>query len=285
MHRYSNLNMIHFADDSTLYAGGPCVHSLVDFVNTELLMVDMWLCANKLSLNISKSSFAIFTNKNSQHVPDILIRGQKLKYVKNTKFLGVIVDDKLSFSAHVSFVYDKVAKSHAVIKKLSFYVPKSTLKSLYTSLVYPHVTYGIDVYGNSCRVAVGRIKRLLGRCIKLIGDGTCDTGSYRRLGLFDYESMLKYFCLLKFFRYNHEGLSNHFSNKIASSNISHDLNTRFSTNRNLTNPFVRSSKLYRSFFYVALHLWNSLPLNVRVITNLKDFKAYMRNKLFSSSEF
>jgi len=62
MHRCTNLSIVHFADDSTVFVGDPCLRSLEQRVNRELNSIDRWLCANRLSLNVKKSSFTIYTN-------------------------------------------------------------------------------------------------------------------------------------------------------------------------------------------------------------------------------
>ena len=75
MHRCSSLNFVQFADDSTVYCSGPSLCDLSEYLNVELNKIDKWLCANKLSLNVVKSSYTIFSNKNCTNTPRIEIRG------------------------------------------------------------------------------------------------------------------------------------------------------------------------------------------------------------------
>ena len=56
------MNVVHYADDSTVYMIGDSFDSLIRKTNFELGKIDNWLCANKLSLNISKSQFCMFSN-------------------------------------------------------------------------------------------------------------------------------------------------------------------------------------------------------------------------------
>ena len=53
MHKASSLQCIHYADDTTLFSKGNNLDDLIDFTNTELVKMDKWVCANKLSLNIN----------------------------------------------------------------------------------------------------------------------------------------------------------------------------------------------------------------------------------------
>ena len=55
LHKYTELSMVHYADDSTAY------ESMVPLVNLELEKINNWLCANKLFLNVEKSLFTVFS--------------------------------------------------------------------------------------------------------------------------------------------------------------------------------------------------------------------------------
>ena len=66
--------MVHFADDSTGFTTSPDLHNLTQNINSQLENISNWLCANRLSLNVTKSSFIIFTNKPVGVIPTIKIR-------------------------------------------------------------------------------------------------------------------------------------------------------------------------------------------------------------------
>ena len=94
---------IHFADDITVH-----VYASDDNLsNRELENVDHWLRANKLSLSISKSKFMIFSNK-ILAVPNLKIRNESINYVNEINILGIILDDKLKLSNHISNVCNKI---------------------------------------------------------------------------------------------------------------------------------------------------------------------------------
>ena len=60
MHEASSLQCIRYADDATLFSKGNNLEDLIDFTNTELVKMDKWFCANKLSLNIKRHLFFLF---------------------------------------------------------------------------------------------------------------------------------------------------------------------------------------------------------------------------------
>ena len=77
--------------------------------NDELECIREWLCSNKLSLNVSKKNYIIFTHKNKAvHDIDVNIPGVSVEMVYATKFLGVIKDLKLTWKPHVDYISKKV---------------------------------------------------------------------------------------------------------------------------------------------------------------------------------
>ena len=93
----SNLFMpILFTDDTNLFCTGRNVDSLVNAINDEMAKVHSWVKANKLSLNIDKTNFMLFIPKCfPRTMGNILIDGHPISEVKETKFLGVIIDNNL----------------------------------------------------------------------------------------------------------------------------------------------------------------------------------------------
>ena len=90
--------------------------------NRELSSQDRWLCANRLSLNIEKTSCIIISNLNKQ-LPYTVILKYEISLVKGAKFIGVYIDDRITFNEHINTVCKKVSNSIGVLRKVSIYVP------------------------------------------------------------------------------------------------------------------------------------------------------------------
>ena len=96
---------ICFADDTSVFMEHTNLDHLSDMLNIELNKLSIWLASNKLTLNIDKSHFVIFHRARlKQNNVNISLCDISLNRVTFTKFLGVIIDDKLSFSRHVSYI-------------------------------------------------------------------------------------------------------------------------------------------------------------------------------------
>ena len=87
-----------YADDTSMFISGPKIHQIQNVMNEHLQIVSDWLKANKLSLNVGKTNYMVFANKefNAEEMV-ITIEGTSISITKSTKFLGVFIDDKLTW--------------------------------------------------------------------------------------------------------------------------------------------------------------------------------------------
>ena len=117
-------------------------------MNRELRHVRKWLEANKLALNIEKTNYVIFHFPVKKITESIIIKfGRKHIFRSdNVKFLGVFLDDTLSWRSHLVELSGKLARSVGIFYKLRHFVPLETLKSVYYALFYPFLSYGITVW-------------------------------------------------------------------------------------------------------------------------------------------
>ena len=94
--------------------------------------------------------------------------------VYNTKFLGVMIDDKLNWKEHITMVQSKISKTTAIIYKANHVLTKRALYILYCSLALPYMTYCTEIWGNTYRANVlpvflkqKRLLRIVCRCKQL----------------------------------------------------------------------------------------------------------------------
>ena len=160
---------ILFADDSNLFISGRDPDLIMRTMNNELKEISLWLKANKLSLNIKKTHFMIFSSKNKPH-PNICINidGETINETAKTKFLGVIIDNKLSWKDHILYISGKLARGTGVLLKVRRYLMKETLISLYYSFVYPYLIYCNHVWGLACKTHMNTLFLLQKRIIRII---------------------------------------------------------------------------------------------------------------------
>ena len=99
---------------------------------------------------MKKSNYVIFKPRQRREEFDlnIEINGHKMIRVKEGTFLGVILDENLSWKPHISHIAGKVSKPVGIFGRSSPCLTKLALKTLYYSLVYPYFRYCIIVWGS-----------------------------------------------------------------------------------------------------------------------------------------
>ena len=125
--------MCLFADDTNVFLTDTIFNDLESTMNKELCQLSDWLQSNKLSLNIKKTHYMIFTpprNKSNFNL-DIKIDNCSIDRVMHTKFLGVIVDSQLSWKQHVNYIKGKIHKSIGIINRAKHFLNKDSLITLY----------------------------------------------------------------------------------------------------------------------------------------------------------
>ena len=82
------------------------------------------------------------------------------------KHLGFILDDKLSWKNRILYVIDKCSKGTGMIKYARNFLPISCLLSLYYSFMYSYIQSNIEIYGNTCKKYVDKLKIIQKSCIR-----------------------------------------------------------------------------------------------------------------------
>lgn len=113
-----------FADDTSLLYSDKNVDLAVQNLNIELRVITSWLLANKLCINVLKSNYIIFCAsqfKYTQSVP-LILNNANLEQVKGTKFLGIHIDENLTWKKHIGTIAVKISRNIGIMSRLTAYV-------------------------------------------------------------------------------------------------------------------------------------------------------------------
>ena len=142
---------IMYADDTSLVVNGKDLNALIQLLNTALIDLCTWFKANRLSLNTTKTFYMIFHRARIKHMSgvadSIVMDNTILAKTSSLKYLGVIVDHKLNWIEHISYVRNKVSKGIGIMYKARRFLNKKSLLSLYHSYIYPYLIYCIEAWG------------------------------------------------------------------------------------------------------------------------------------------
>ena len=129
---------IMYVDATSVLQSGNNLNDLICLLNKELDLLSIWLNSNKLSLNTQHTFYLLFHRARIKGNNSVVkINDCVLNRVNIIKYLGLIIDHKLKWCEHISYVKNKVSKGLGIIFKARIYVDKKCLHSLYHSLFIP----------------------------------------------------------------------------------------------------------------------------------------------------
>ncbi len=102
------------------------------------------------------------------HDYDLYLCGKAIEQVKETKFLGVIIDEKLSWIPHVNQLAKKLKTCVGLINRIRDNIPSKMHKSIYHTLFESHLSYGITVWGGISNNKLKPLFILQKQCIRIL---------------------------------------------------------------------------------------------------------------------
>ena len=174
-----------YADDTNLTKHITSLGDVMEELIPEFEKVILWLKANKLSLNTLKTEFMFFGS--SKHLKDttnlIVLRvGDKLiRRTKKVKYIGVILDEQLTWRDHIDYISTKIKRNIGAIKRIRNSLPKEYLEMLYKTIVEPHFRYCNTVWGPCGDTLLNRLQALQNRAARIISSQKYDNTDHKYL--------------------------------------------------------------------------------------------------------
>ena len=197
----------HFADDTNLLYTNKSLNSIHKKMKIDIKLLVQWLLANKISLNAGKTEVIIFRHHlkkvNMRFI--LKINGKKIYPSRMVKYLGVILDENLSWEPHINYLSLKLRKANGALSKVRHYIPKKTLRSLYFSLFHCHLIYAPQLWAQLENVHSNKIFLLQKKALRIMSnsDRRAHTNplfhDYKILKLFDHVKMENALFLHKYF--------------------------------------------------------------------------------------
>ena len=167
-----------FADDTNLFSSHSNIKDLFNNVNLELSKIVVWFKAKKLSLNEGKTKYTFF-HKFSQkdNIPlklhSLAINEKVIERTTSIKFLGILLDEHLSWKNHISVVENKVSKNIGILNKAKNTFSNGCFKILFSSFVHSYLNYGNVAWGSTSRTKLKKLASKQRQTIRAIYTAEC----------------------------------------------------------------------------------------------------------------
>ena len=138
----------HFADDTNLSFPANKLGKIESVNNHELRLLVQLFLSNKLSLNETKTELIIFRSpwNHLPREPDTGINNYKLKLHSHIKYLGILIDELLSWNKQIEYICTKLARTNGILSKLRYFVPKKQVYQ-YISLYFTLMSFMVVCFG------------------------------------------------------------------------------------------------------------------------------------------
>ena len=279
---------ILFADDTNLFATGYNLNDVVSEINKEIANIYAWVKANKLSLNIDKTNFMLFTPKCvPRSINGIFIDGNKIMEVTETKFLGVIIDCKLNWSPHITYISKKVAKGVGIILKARKLFDQETLLTLYYTFVYPYLNYCIHVWGKAYNVHIHDLIILQNKAIRIVHGVSPRTNAnklYFDYNILSLKRLYSYNIGIFMYKFSKNMLPELFENFFCNVASVHEHSTRSACLNHIYVQFKGTTRGQKAFSYSGARIWNLILSHIETDCAIGTFKKLFAKLLLNSKE-
>ena len=283
MYKASNtMSTIMFADDTNFFLRHKNVKTLFDIMNRELEKFNLWLKANKLSLNTDKTKFTLFHKKIQSDnlplkLPNLSMNNVKIERESCLKFLGILIDENLSWSNHISTLESKVSCAIGLLYRSRPFLNLRSRKLLYFNFIHSHLSYANIVWGATHKTKLLKLENLQKHACKVI--------SYKKrrdsaIPVMEDFKILRipnlniYQTLIFMFKVSNKQVPPNFDSffKLKSS----QLNLRSNQRKMFVQPKNTCKHIEHSLFYRGPKLWNSLSCEVKSVKSLNTFKRTLK---------
>jgi len=274
-----------FADDSNVFVFHRDMTMLFKTANEVCSNLFEWFTANKLCINLCKTSYMIFmpSKQTEEYLlcsnPSVSINNIKISRVKFCKYLGLLIDENLNWNEHIKCLITKVTQVTGIMYKFRDLLTIAHKKDIYYSLVYSSIIYGLELYGQTCDVYLKPLNVAVNHALRVIQNVPLETPLRILYSNFNTLSV-KHLHQFAICRLVHRCI--YMKNTIPV--VIQDI---FNCNVNVHHYGTRSSSsslLYRyandgynnSYSYYVCTTWNHLPDNIRNTVSLTTFSKLIK---------
>lgn len=263
-----------FADDTSIYISGKNINEILWKLNSDLKNVSNWLNINKLKINVEKTVYMVIKNKLSDNnETNVIINNTKLKQVSETKYLGIIIDDKLDFKKNLEYVIKKMSKKINFLARISNQLPQITRTKIYTSIVASHIEFCSSILFLSNETELNKIQLLQNRGMRILLGCNKYTSIKSMLDCLFWMTIKQrvYFnTIVLIYKIIKNLLPNYLTNKINYVKDGHNHNLRNGEHFKL--KYFNKKRNENNLYYKGLNIYNKLPTDIKSAKNLNDFK-------------
>ena len=295
-----------FADDTTQSASNDNLEALTLFVNHEFHKTVNFFCSHRLSLHPEKTKFMIVSSATVNTVPNIVINYNSLNgvqdpskiynmnYINNSitpyaKFLGVLIDPKLTFKPHVANIVKKVSTALYFLRGAKKVLNPRALKFIYYALFHSHLIYASQLWSCCSESLLKPIVTKQKMAIRILSNAKYNSHTeplFKKLNILPFAQLCLFFKLQFMQQFTQNLLPVALNNMWVTNNVRRQNEAHVMLrNANLLHiPLARNLQTSKHPLTTFPQLWADFPdESIKFIRNKIEFnrilKKYFLNEL------
>ena len=271
-----------FADDTTVYLSSNNRNDLRTRINSDLSNLGEWFRSNKLSLNVEKTEYMVFETKQGNYDFPITIANKQIHATDHVRFLGIILDNKLTWERHITHCRNKITGGTYALRSSKSILNVPHLRIIYNSLIDSYLNYGLLLWGSALRKYIKPLEIQQNKAIRAVINAHYTASAcplYKALKLLPLMSKYKLNMGKFMYKYHAQNLPSPLQCRFITNAAVHDHNTRTRHHPHII--MHQTSRSTNSFIHQAPHLWYGTNDSIKTARSLKQFTSRYKKQLIS----
>ena len=279
---------ILFADDSNIRISGKNKVRLFADMKNELSNLIVWFQANRLSLNLSKTNYILFSPKNLQMedgndnnvICELKFGNDTIECKDFTKFLGLMIDKHLDWSQQFTHLRLNLSKTIYIMNSVKNFLTVNSMKTLYYALYYSHLLYCITLWGTTMAASnLNKLDKSQKKVVRIINKSEYNAHTnpiYKKLKIVKFRDIVDNELIKFMYQVSKNSLPKPILYPFQTNRPNHQYNTR---HRN--DPRIISRKyapLDNSFLCRGPALWTNLPNDIKNAISIHSLKSKLKKQ-------
>ena len=270
-----------FADDASLVKLFHNIAEATISVNRDLQYLTQWAHTWRVTFNIIKTVFMIFSKKLTRHQPLIIMNDTPLKQVDDERYLGLILNSKMTWNSHINKLTSKASQKLGLLYTMKNKLSRTALTKYYITFIRPVLEYGSVVFDN-CTIHESHLIEQVQRRAAVLCTGAFKRTSYvnllNELGWESLDERRKKAKLTLMFKIT-KNLTPPYLKELIPPQIQDTTQHRLRNRTHIRIPRSRTSFKQKSFIPATLNLWNNLDPEIKRSRTLATFKSKQKFRL------
>ena len=283
-----NTECIQFADDTSLIFTHRNLVYLNYLVESQLSVIQDWFYANRLTLNIDKSSYLLYSNRKIDNKNfNVSLSGITLPRVNQAKLLGVWIDDKLSWDYHVTTLLNKLKCGVGMLRRSKHLLSVKAKKLLYFSQIQSNINYCLVLWGPMIKKhLLDKITKTQRTAVQLINPCVSVDILFKKEKILPVQKLIALEECKMGYKLCHNLLPKNLGKCMLSDHrdVSVQKGHRYQTkNKKIPNlPSANSSKYRSSFLFTSIKEYSKLSTELKEAKSLSIYVRSLKNRIIET---